>query len=78
MTYIQPLIGIVTIITAAWLIGGRKPIDKKVVLGGLGLQLVFVVLFLKVPLANEVLAAFNQLVILLDEATTTGTSFVFG
>lgn len=78
MTYIQPLVGIVSIITAAWLIGGRKPIDKKVVLGGLGLQLVFVVLFLKVPLANEVLAAFNQLVILLDEATTTGTSFVFG
>lgn len=78
MAYIQALIGIVTIITAAWLIGGRKPIDKKVVLGGLGLQLFFVVLFLKVPVANDVLAAFNQLVILLDEATTTGTSFVFG
>lgn len=78
MAYIQALIGIVTIITAAWLIGGRKPIDKKVVLGGLGLQLFFVVLFLKVPLANDILAAFNQIVILLDKATTTGTSFVFG
>jgi CNT family concentrative nucleoside transporter len=78
MTYIQALIGIVTIITAAWLIGGRKPIDKQVVLGGLGLQILFVLLFLKVPLANEVLAAFNQLVILVDKATTTGTSFVFG
>ncbi len=78
MAYIQALVGIVTIITAAWLIGGRKPIDKKVVLGGLGLQLFFVVLFLKVPIANDVLAAFNQLVILLDKATTTGTSFVFG
>ena len=78
MVYIQALIGIVTIITAAWLIGGRKPIDKKVVLGGLGLQLLFVVVFLKVPVANDVLAAFNQLVILLDKATTTGTSFVFG
>ena len=78
MTTIQALIGIVTIIIAAWLIGGRKPIDKKVVLGGLGLQFLFVVLFLKVPLANEILAAFNQLVILLDKATTTGTSFVFG
>ena len=78
MAYIQALIGIVTIITAAWLIGGRKPIDKQVVLGGLGLQFLFVVLFLKVPLANDVLAAFNQLVILLDKATTTGTSFVFG
>ena len=53
MTYIQALIGIISIIAAAWLIGGRNPIDKKVVFGGLALQLLFVVLFLKVPIANE-------------------------
>jgi len=78
MTYIQALVGIVTIITAAWLIGGRKPIDRKMLIGGLALQLLFVVLFLKVPFANEALAALNQLVIMLDNATTAGTSFVFG
>jgi CNT family concentrative nucleoside transporter len=78
MATIQALIGVVAIITAAWLIGGRKPIDKRIVLGGLGLQLLFVFLFLKVPVANQALAALNQLVMLLERATTTGTSFVFG
>ena len=78
MAYVQALIGIVTIIAAAWLIGGRKPVDRRIVLGGLGLQLLFVVLFLKVPYANDALAVLNQLVVLLDKATTAGTSFVFG
>ncbi len=78
MATIQALIGVVTIITAAWVIGGRKPVDGRIVLGGLGLQLLFVIVFLKVPYANDALAALNQLVILLDEATTVGTSFVFG
>lgn len=78
MAVIQALVGVVVIITAAWLIGGRKPFDKRIVLGGLGLQLLFVVLFLKVPLANQALVALNQLVVLLDQATTAGTSFVFG
>ena len=78
MAVIQALVGVVVFITAAWLIGGRKPFDKRIVLGGLGLQLLFVVLFLKVPLANQALAALNQLVMLLDQATTAGTSFVFG
>lgn len=78
MTYVQALIGIVVIILAAWLIGGRRPVQKKIVLGGLGTQLLFVVLFLKVPFANDALAALNQVVVLLDKATTAGTSFVFG
>ena len=78
MAVIQALVGVVVIITAAWLIGGRKPFDTRIVLGGLGLQLLFVVLFLKVPLANQALVALNQLVMLLDQATTAGTSFVFG
>jgi CNT family concentrative nucleoside transporter len=78
MEYFQAFIGVVAIIFAAWLIGGRKPIDLRIVLGGLGLQLVFVVLFLKVPFANDALAALNQVVVLLDKATTAGTSFVFG
>ena len=78
MEYFQAFIGVVAIIFAAWLIGGRKPIDLRIVLGGLGLQLVFVVLFLKVPFANDALAALNQVVVLLDRATTAGTSFVFG
>ena len=78
MEYVQSLAGIVTIISMAWFIGGRKPIDRKLVLGGLGLQLLFVILFLKMPVANDALAALNQLVILLDKATTAGTSFVFG
>jgi CNT family concentrative nucleoside transporter len=78
MAVIQALVGVVVFITAAWLIGGRKAFDKRIVLGGLGLQLLFVVLFLKVPLANQALAALNQLVMLLDQATTAGTSFVFG
>ena len=78
MIYIQALIGIVVIIALAWLIGGRKPVDRKIIVGGLGLQLFFVLLFLKVPLANDVLAGLNQLVIFLDRATTAGTSFVFG
>jgi CNT family concentrative nucleoside transporter len=78
MEYVQALTGIFIIISAAWLIGGRKPIDKRVLLGGLGLQFLFVVLFLKVPVANDALAALNQVVVLLDRATTAGTSFVFG
>ena len=78
MATIQAIAGIVMILLAAWLIGGRNPVDRRIVFGGLALQLLFVVLFLKVPVANEALAGLNRFVILLDEATTAGTSFVFG
>ena len=78
MSYLQALLGIITILSVAWFIGGRRVIDWKLVFGGLGLQLLFVVLFLKIPVANDALAVLNRFVLLLDKATTAGTSFVFG
>ena len=76
---IQSIAGLVVFATFAWLISeNRKRINVKIVLIGIGLQLVVGFVLLKLPMFREFFLYLNRLVLSLEESTTAGTSFVFG
>ncbi|MGE0666410.1 MAG: NupC/NupG family nucleoside CNT transporter [Sphingomonadales bacterium] len=75
----QAILGIVALTALAWLISeDRKAFRAKMVLGGLALQVLLALLFLRVPGSKQVFSGVNHVVGALQEATTAGTSFVFG
>jgi len=75
----QGLLGIAAIVAAAWLLSERKrDIRWRPVLIGLALQPVLAVILLWTPGAPAVFVWLNGAVLALQEATTAGTSFVFG
>ncbi len=76
---IQSIAGLVVFAAFAWLISeNRKRINVKIVLIGMGLQLVVGFVLLKLPMFREFFLYLNRLVLSLEESTTAGTSFVFG
>ena len=56
----------------------RRAIRWKTIITGLVLQFCLALLFLKFPPAQSLFHVLNRMVLLLDQATTAGTSFVFG
>jgi CNT family concentrative nucleoside transporter len=48
------------------------------VLNGLGLQFLLALILIKLPITQSLFTGLNQVVLVLDQATTAGTSFVFG
>jgi len=56
----------------------RRLVRPGGVAGGVALQLVLALLLLRLPLFREAFLGLNRLVMALQEATTSGTSFVFG
>ena len=76
---IQSIAGLFVFAAFAWLISeNRKRINVKIVLIGIGLQLVVGFVLLKLPMFREFFLYLNRLVLSLEESTTAGTSFVFG
>jgi CNT family concentrative nucleoside transporter len=76
---IQSIAGLVVFAAFAWLISeNRKRINVKIVLIGIGLQLVVGFVLLKLPMFREFFLYLNRLVLSLEESTIAGTSFVFG
>ncbi len=68
-----------TLLACAWLLSeDRRGVRVRLVLGGLALQLALALLLLKLPAAQQVFVAVNQLVLALNRATEAGTGFVFG
>ncbi len=62
-----------------WLLSeNRHAIPWRTVLTGLGMQFLLAVILIKLPFTQSVFTALNQIVLVLDQATTAGTSFVFG
>lgn len=62
----------------AWLLSERRrAFPWRAVAAGLALQFLFAGVVLRVPAAQQVLVAANDLVLAFDEATQAGTSFVF-
>ena len=79
MQPIQSLTGIFIITGLAWLLSeNRRYVPWKTVLSGLVLQFFLALVFLKFTPAQNLFKALNRIVMLLNEATTAGTSFVFG
>jgi CNT family concentrative nucleoside transporter len=79
MLIIQSIFGIFTILLIAYAFSEeRKAILFKPILGAIIIHAGLAIIFLKLPIFKEVFLGLNKLVLVLDTATTAGTSFVFG
>ena len=76
---IQSITGLLTFAGIAWLLSeNRKQAKLKMAVIGIVLQLLVGLILLKAPLFRDFFLLLNRLVLSLEEATTAGTSFVFG
>jgi concentrative nucleoside transporter, CNT family len=79
LLHLQSALGIVVILTVAWLLSeNRRAFPVRTVAAGLALQIALALLLLKVPVARNALFSLNGVVDALMTATKAGTSFVFG
>jgi len=79
LLHAQSALGIVVIVALAWAVSeNRRAFDWRIVASGLGMQLVIALVLLKLPVARDVLFGLNGVVTMLNEATRTGSGFVFG
>jgi CNT family concentrative nucleoside transporter len=76
---LQSLGGLIAMLGIAILLSeDRRRIAWRTVVAGFALQLVLALALVKLPLAQSLFAGLNQIVLVLDKATSAGTSFVFG
>ena len=76
---LRSLLGLVVLTGLAWSLSqDRSRIPWRVVLWGIGLQLVFALFILKTALGVQIFATLNTLVVALLGFTVDGASFVFG
>jgi CNT family concentrative nucleoside transporter len=76
---LQSVAGLIVFAAIAWVISeNRRQVKLKVVIIGIVLQLTIGFVLLKVPLFRDFFLLLNRAVLSLEEATTAGTSFVFG
>lgn len=79
MPTLQSLCGLLIITGIAYVLSeDRRAIPWRTVSAGLVLQFFLALVFLKLPPAQVLFRGLNKVVLLLDQATTAGTSFVFG
>ncbi len=79
MIYLRALIGIVVLLSLAWLMSAnRKRFPWRVVATGLGLQIGLAWLILATGVGYEALEAAKEFVVRLIEVNTRGTQMVFG
>jgi CNT family concentrative nucleoside transporter len=75
----QSIAGLMVFAVIAWSMSeNRKQVKLKVAVTGLVLQLLVGLILLKLPLFRDFFLLLNRGVLSLEEATTAGTSFVFG
>lgn len=76
---LRGLLGVVTILTLAWLLSeNRRNITWRPVVVGLLLQFLLAFVLLKIPLFKTFFLLLNRLALALEQATIAGTSVVFG
>jgi CNT family concentrative nucleoside transporter len=76
---LQSLFGLCVIVGITWVLSeNRQQIPWRTVFIGFGLQFLLALLLIKLPFTQSIFTGLNQLVLVLDRATTTGTSLVFG
>ena len=79
MAILQGLLGLIALTGFAWLIAeNRRSSAWRIVITGLTVQCILALILLKTPGSQQVFVWFTALVLTLQEATTAGTSFVFG
>ncbi|MGL5353378.1 MAG: NupC/NupG family nucleoside CNT transporter, partial [Clostridium sp.] len=73
------LLGVVVILGIAFLLSdNKKKINWRLVLTGLGLQVVFAILILKIPVGQKVFQAASNAITKLLDFTLEGSNFLFG
>jgi CNT family concentrative nucleoside transporter len=76
---IQAFSGIFVFILISFLLSeNKRKISIKFVISGIFCQFLLAAIFLKFPYSKEIFIYLNKIVLILDEATRAGTSFVFG
>jgi CNT family concentrative nucleoside transporter len=79
MAMLQGLIGLFLIPLLAWLISeNRQAFNWRVPVTGLVLQLIIALLLLKISLFQTLFIQLNRILLVVQQATEAGTSFVFG
>jgi CNT family concentrative nucleoside transporter len=79
MQSLQSAFGLLVFVGFAWAISeNRRAASLRVAVSGIAAQLILAALLLKLPPLAAALAGLNNLVLVLQDATTAGTSFVFG
>lgn len=75
----QAVLGLPLLILLAWLTSSnRRNFPLRLVVIGLALQFLLALLFLKLPLLQDLLLLINSAVLTLEAATEQGTALVFG
>jgi CNT family concentrative nucleoside transporter len=76
---LQGALGLTVLVSLAWVLSeDRRSVRPRLILAGLGIQLLLALLLLKLPPVKRVFLTLNDMVLALQEATRAGTSFVFG
>jgi len=76
---IQSILGVIVFLLAAWLASeNRNRVNFRLVLVGIGLQVLVAVVLLHLPVFVALFKALNQLVFSLEASTRAGTAMVFG
>ena len=76
---LQSALGLLVFVAIAWTISeDRRSASVRVTLAGIAAQLILAAILLKLSPLASALAALNDLVLTLQQATDAGTSFVFG
>jgi len=76
---VQSIAGLVIFSLIAWAVSeNRRQVRLKPVIIGTGIQVALAAILLNISLFRTVFLFLNRLVLSLEEATTAGTSFVFG
>ena len=79
MQSLQSAFGLLVFVSFAWAISeNRRAASLRVAVAGIATQIVLAALLLKLPPLEAALAGLNDLVLVLQDATAAGTSFVFG
>jgi concentrative nucleoside transporter, CNT family len=79
MAAMQGSAGLIVFTALAWLLSeNRRRVSLKLILTGIGAQLLVGLILLKLPVFQHFFLTLNQGVLALEEATRAGTSMVFG
>ena len=75
----QAIFGIAVLLGVAWLLSeARSRVNWRMVVVGLSMQALLALLLLKAPVVSELLLGVNALVRAVEQATQTGSGFLFG
>jgi CNT family concentrative nucleoside transporter len=79
MMILQSIFGILSILLIAYIFSeAKKTIVFKTILIAIAIHLILTLMFLNLPIFQDIFMMLNKLVLVLETATTAGTSFVFG